>query len=122
MPAAAQAASTCWGGMGREPDQCLGPRQPTCLSHGHVLLTDVDTVRSAGGDQVRLVVEDEQRLVLGGRAAEGVGESDQLLGAARGLLPQLDYVCAPLEGSVEQRTGLAASRKAVANEVEARRL
>ncbi len=121
-PAAAQAASTCSRRMGREPDQCLGPRQLTCLRHRHVLLTHVDAVRSAGGDQVRPVVEDEQRLVLGGRAAEGVGESDQLLGAARGLLPQLDDVRAPSEGSVEQRTGLAASRKAVANEVEARRL
>ena len=85
-------------------------------------LTHVDAVGPAGGDQVRPVVEDEQRLVLGGRAAEGVGESDQLLVSARGLLPQLDDVRAPSEGRVEQRTGIAASRKAVADEVEARRL
>ena len=82
----------------------------------------LDAVGLAGRDQVRPVVEDEQRPVLDGRAVVGVGESDQLLVGARGLLPQLNDVRAAPQGGVEQRTGVAASRKAVADEVEAGRL
>ena len=66
---------------------------------------DVDAVGAARRDQVGPVVEDEQGPVLGGRAPEGLGEGDQLLVAARGLLAQLDDVGAAAKRGVEQRAG-----------------
>ena len=108
--------------MRRQADQRRGPGRLARLGDRHVLLTHVDAVRPAGRHQVGPVVEDEQRPVLSGSPAEGIGQRDQLFGTTGRLLAQLHDVGAATQGPVQQRSRIAAPREALADEVEPRRL
>src|SRR5439155_11699751 len=72
--------------MGGQADQGVGAGRLARLGDRRVVLAHVDTVGAAGGDQIGPIVEDEQRSVRGGRAAEGARKRDELVGAAVGLL------------------------------------
>ena len=70
-------------------------------------------VGAARGDEIRPVVEDEQRPVGVGRRAEGRGRGDQAV-VAEPLVAQLDHVHAPAQRRLEERL-----RTRVADEIEA---
>ena len=103
----------------RETDQGAGTGLRSRFGHGRVVLAHVDAVRAARLDQLRVVVEEEQRAVLVRGAAERLGQRDDLLGAARGLLAELDQVDAAAQRRVEQGLRVAIAGPSLADEVEA---
>src|SRR5205085_9254767 len=78
-----------------------------------VALTDVHAVRAAGPDEVRPVVEDEERAVPLAGAPERLGGGDELV-VGQSLRAQLHDVDPAVERRVEQRL-----RHSVGDEVEA---
>ena len=107
------------GRVGGEADQRAGPRLRARFGDGRVVLADVDAVGAARLDELGVVVQEEERAVRVGRAAEGLGESDDLLGATRRLLAQLDHVGAASKRCIEERLRIAVAGPRLADEVEA---
>ena len=91
------------GRVGGEADQRAWPRLRARFGDGRVVLADMDAVGAARLDQLGVVVQEEERAVLVGGAAEGLGQSDDLLGASRRLLAQLDQVGSTAERRIEER-------------------
>ena len=103
----------------READQRAGAGLGARLGDRRVLLADVDAVGAAGLDQLRVVVDEEQGAVLVRGAPERLGQGNDLVGAPRRLLAQLDHVHAAAERRSQQRLRVAGARAAFADEVEA---
>ena len=116
----ASAASNCAGEWVESPTSAAGPGGRARLGDRHVVLADVDAVGAAGLDQVGPVVEEEERPVTSAARAKRLATRDQLLGAARRLLAQLDHVDAAAQRRVEQRPRVGAVRAGLADEIEAR--
>src|SRR5581483_1750562 len=99
-------------------DDRPGAGEPPGLGDGSVLLAYVHAVRARLPGQVRPVVEDEDGAVAARRAGERLGVGDDLLGAARLLLAELDRPRPGRERGLQQRLGVAAAGPRVADEVE----
>ena len=108
--------------VGGEADERAGTRLGPRLGHGHVVLADVNAVGAACLDQLGVVVQEEERAVAIGGAAKRLRQGDDLLGAPRRLLAQLDQVGAATERRIEERLGIAVAWPRVADEVKARGL
>ena len=109
-PVAPRAASNCSGECVESPTSAPGPACGAGLCDGRVVLADVNAVGAAGLDELGVIVEEEQRAVLVRGAAERLGQRDELLGAARRLLAQLDHVDSASERRIEKRRGIAVAR------------
>ncbi len=100
--------------VGGEPDQPARAHDRTSLVDRHVVLADVHAVGAGGRDQVRAVVEDEQRLVLCGCAGKPPGGGDDR-NVAGVLHAQLNDVHTRVEYGGQELVGLL-----VAHQVEVR--
>jgi hypothetical protein len=78
----------------------------------------MDAVCLARLDEIRTVVEDEERAVLIARGAKSRGCSNESL-VVELLLTQLDDVDAAAQGCVQERTRILAVRPRVEHEIEA---
>jgi hypothetical protein len=78
----------------------------------------VDAVGAAGFNEIRAVVEDEERAVVLARSPERLRRHDEVFVDQR-LVAQLDDVDATAQRSVEQRARIVAARQCLEHEVEA---
>jgi hypothetical protein len=78
----------------------------------------VNAVGAACLDQVRVVVQEEERAMLVGCAAERLGKGDHLLGASRRLLAQLDQVDSSSKRRIEEGERISVAWATVADEIE----
>ena len=97
----------------RSPDSCARFRER------HVALAHVDAVGAARLDEIRPVVEDEERAVGVAGATERRRGRDELV-VRQLLVPELDDVDAAAERRVEQRVGVAPVRARLEDEIEPR--
>ncbi len=102
------------GAVGREADEPLVAYLGSGLWHRGIVLADVDAVGVDCRGQIRSVVEDEQRAVLGAQGAKApAGDEDLLVVGV--LAAQLHDVDAALEGGAQKMVGAG-----VADEVQPR--
>ena len=94
-----------------------GPIRARAAAGGHVVLAEVHAVRAAGRDEVRAVVEDEQRAVRVRSRAERRGRGHEPV-VVQALVAQLDDVDAPAQRRREQRRQPRAPVARVADEVQ----
>ena len=75
----------------REPEQPIGPDERPRLRDRHVAAADVNAVGAARLDEIRPVVEDEERAVLHARGSERLGGGDERV-VVELLVAELDDV------------------------------
>jgi hypothetical protein len=90
----------------------IRPDQRSRLGDRHVTAADVNAVRTARFDEIRPVVEDEERAVLRARGSERLGSGDERIVVER-LVPQLHDVHAAPQRRFEDASIIAGE-----NEVE----
>ena len=90
----------------REPEQPIGPDERPRLGDRHVAAADVNAVRTARLDEIRPVVEDEERAVLHARGSERLGSGDECVVVER-LVAQLHDVHAAPQRRFEDASVIA---------------
>ena len=93
----------------RKADEELGSDEPPCLGERRVALPDVHAVRAAALDELRPVVEDEERAAPGAGAPERLCSPDELV-VGELLVPELHDVDATAERCVEKDRRILAVR------------
>jgi hypothetical protein len=98
--------------VGGASDDAIRPDGRPCIGGRRVVLADVHAVGAARRDEVRPVVEQEQRAVLVGRGAELARGLDEAV-VAEGLVAQLDEIDA-----AAQRRAQPLARPRVADQIQ----
>ena len=107
------------GRVGREADERAGPGGPRASATGGSSWPTWTPSAPSRGNEVGAVVEDEEGAVGVGGAPEGLGEGDQLLGAAGAFSRSWITPAPPRSAASSSESGSRAARPRLADEVEA---